>query len=170
MTKLTKSQAGLLVSASGRHDGRLLPPVGNADKISGRMRITVETLIKRGLATEERTGDAAAAYRSDGGQLYEVTITAAGRAAVGIDKPVNSEPDTPPPVPLPGVEPRLTKIGTVLAMLRRPDGASLNELVDATSWLPHTMRAVLSGLRKKGNNITKRATEQGTRYAVVQGW
>jgi hypothetical protein len=38
--------------------------------------------------------------------------------------------------------PRPSKIGAVLNLLRREEGATLPELVDATGWLPHTMRAV----------------------------
>jgi len=38
----------------------------------------------------------------------------------------------------------------VIALLERPGGATLAELVAATGWLPHTTRAALTGLRKRG--------------------
>ena len=33
-------------------------------------------------------------------------------------------------------------------------GATLDEMVTLTGWLPHTTRAALTGLRKKGHVIT----------------
>ena len=38
----------------------------------------------------------------------------------------------------------------MIALLQRGDGATLAELVAATGWLPHTTRAALTGLRKRG--------------------
>lgn len=49
-----------------------------------------------------------------------------------------------------------TKSATVLALLRREQGSTLAELVEATAWQPHTARAVLTGLRKKGHTIERR--------------
>jgi hypothetical protein len=43
-----------------------------------------------------------------------------------------------------------SKTATVLKLLRRPGGASLNELMEATKWQAHSVRGFLSGtLRKK---------------------
>ncbi|WP_417818935.1 DUF3489 domain-containing protein [Tritonibacter scottomollicae] len=50
-------------------------------------------------------------------------------------------------------KPRETKIGKVIALLKRKDGATLDEMVEATGWLPHTTRAALTGLKKKGHTI-----------------
>lgn len=49
-----------------------------------------------------------------------------------------------------------TKSAAVLALLRREQGGTLAELVDATAWQPHTARAMLTGLRKKGHAIEQR--------------
>jgi len=38
----------------------------------------------------------------------------------------------------------------VIEMLSRSGGASLADLIAATGWLPHTTRAALTGLRKRG--------------------
>ncbi len=48
-----------------------------------------------------------------------------------------------------------TKTDLVLKLLRRSQGAILAELVAATGWLPHTTRAALTGLRKKGHLLDK---------------
>lgn len=49
----------------------------------------------------------------------------------------------------------------MIAMLCAKGGASLNALVEATGWLPHTTRAALTGLRKRGFSI-ERTREQGS--------
>jgi len=38
-------------------------------------------------------------------------------------------------------------------LLQRDCGATLDELVASTGWLPHTTRAALTGLRKRGFTI-----------------
>jgi len=60
-----------------------------------------------------------------------------------------------------------SKAAEVLALLQRPEGPSLAELVGATGWLPHTTRAALTGLRKKGHAITRDKVDGVTRYAIV---
>ena len=55
----------------------------------------------------------------------------------------------------------------VLALLRREDGASLAAISEATGWLPHSARAALSGLRKKGHVIESRKVETLTTYFLA---
>jgi hypothetical protein len=52
-------------------------------------------------------------------------------------------------------EPRATsKIAAVIGWLSRAEGATLAELIATTRWLPHTTRAALTGLRKRGYVLT----------------
>lgn len=60
-----------------------------------------------------------------------------------------------------------SKVSLVVDMLQSAVGASLDELVAATGWLPHTTRAALTGLRKKGHVITKDKVDGVTRYAIA---
>ena len=60
-----------------------------------------------------------------------------------------------------------TKIGSVTVLLRRKNGASLVELGKTTGWQPHTVRAALTGLRKKGYNIERKKRDDVTIYAIV---
>ena len=53
-------------------------------------------------------------------------------------------------------------------MLERPGGAPLAELAERTGWLPHTTRAALTGLRKKGHIIAKEGREGITVYRIVK--
>jgi hypothetical protein len=48
-----------------------------------------------------------------------------------------------------------SKSDAALRLLRRAKGATLAELQDLTAWQPHSVRAFLSGLRKKGSCLIK---------------
>lgn len=61
---------------------------------------------------------------------------------------------------------RTTKQDLVLGLLRREGGAPLNAITEATGWLPHTARAALTGLRKKGHEVTRSKIEGENRYAI----
>lgn len=60
--------------------------------------------------------------------------------------------------------PKPTKTDKVLALLARSGGATLDELVEATGWLPHTTRAALTGLKKKGHKIERAKVDGASRY------
>jgi predicted ArsR family transcriptional regulator len=47
-----------------------------------------------------------------------------------------------------------TKQEQVLAMLRRPEGATVARIAEATDWAQHTVRGFFSGLKKKGISVT----------------
>lgn len=67
---------------------------------------------------------------------------------------------------------RPTKVGLVQALLARDDGASLDELREATGWLPHSCRALLTRLRKQGQSLKKRRRDDGVtvyHLAPVEG-
>ena len=60
-----------------------------------------------------------------------------------------------------------TKQALVLGLLQRKQGASLAELVAATSWLPHTTRAALTRLRQGGHDLHKEKRDTGeTAYRI----
>jgi hypothetical protein len=63
-----------------------------------------------------------------------------------------------------------SKTAKVLDLLKRPVGATLQELMKATGWQPHSVRGFLSGtLRKKMNlTITSVKSEGGERSYSVQ--
>jgi len=62
-----------------------------------------------------------------------------------------------------------SKTAVILDLLKRPDGATTKELLEATNWQPHSLRGFLSGtLRKKmGLVITSAKAGDGERrYAL----
>ena len=62
---------------------------------------------------------------------------------------------------------RETKIDLVLGLLSRVEGATIDQLVAATGWLPHTTRAALTGLKKKGHTVVS-AKIEGTRLYRIE--
>jgi hypothetical protein len=61
-------------------------------------------------------------------------------------------------------KPRRNKSEELIALLRREGGATLTDITGATGWLPHTARAMLTGLRKKGFTLDKTKVDGSTRY------
>lgn len=74
-----------------------------------------------------------------------------------------SAPALDPPAPLPS-----SKIGLLMAMLERTEGATLTDLAEATGWLPHTTRAALTRLRQKGHRIDKASLDGVSVYTIVK--
>ena len=60
-----------------------------------------------------------------------------------------------------------SKISMVLGLLGRDEGATLAEMVEVTGWLPHTTRAALTGLKKKGHTLGKAKRGDVTCYRIV---
>lgn len=71
--------------------------------------------------------------------------------------------------PAAAVPPRQSKTDLVLELLRRTEGASLDELMKATGWLPHSTRAALTGLRKKGHVLFSEKPQEGPRIYRLTG-
>ena len=63
-----------------------------------------------------------------------------------------------------------SKAAKVLGLLRRPDGASLKELMRSTGWLAHSVRGFLSGAVAKriGFKLVSAKSENGERRYSVQ--
>jgi DNA-binding transcriptional regulator PaaX len=59
-----------------------------------------------------------------------------------------------------------TKIDAVIELLGRKNGASIEDIGAANGWQHHTVRAALSGLRKKGQAIARSKCGARSRYAI----
>ena len=61
-----------------------------------------------------------------------------------------------------------TKSDKVISLLGRTKGASLDEICNATGWQPHSSRAFLTGLRKKGLVLAREQRgDEGTAYRIT---
>ena len=177
--KFNDTQLVLLSAASQRDDHCLVPPAGPKRGQAQRAvaKLLEAGLVKE---IRAKAGAPIWRRDEETGQTYALKLTAAGAKAIAvdettalrkrggtargpsdrlrrseartrfrtqqaaIDKP-NSGVAASPTSPRGG-----TKIAQVIELLQRSDGATLAELVAATGWLPHTTRAALTGLRKRG--------------------
>jgi hypothetical protein len=60
-----------------------------------------------------------------------------------------------------GARPAASKSAAVMKMLARARGATIVEVAAATAWQPHSVRAYLSGLRKKGLVLVRETRKSG---------
>jgi uncharacterized protein DUF3489 len=54
-----------------------------------------------------------------------------------------------------------TKRAKLIAMLERAQGASVTEIGQRLGWLPHTVRAAVTGLRHAGHEVTRNKDQSG---------
>jgi len=188
--ELTETQIVILSAAAQRDDRRLVAP---ANLKGGAAQKVAVKLIDASLAKEIKAKPGAPVWRRDGqtGQSYALKLTAAGVKAISDDirsasdnamggnrkriqvglansevinqvtAEVPTTDDMRPSAPRDG-----TKLARVLKLLQRDCGAMLEELIAATGWLPHTTRAALTGLRKRGYAVTidRSDKERGSTY------
>jgi hypothetical protein len=194
--KLSDTQL-VMLSAAQRDDRSLTPPEmlkGSATR-KVAMKLIAAGLVKEVKAKagmpvwrDEQTG-----------QSYTLKLTAAGTKAIAVTPDDNAahaadegrprkEADQSPTLAKPGrtaagafaapsaqapATPRAPRIGTKLAqaieMLRAPEWATIVQLSEAMGWLPHTTRAVLTGLRKRGYSLTfdRSAGARGSAYRIA---
>lgn len=61
-----------------------------------------------------------------------------------------------------------TKSALILKLLTRAKGATIDEMAEPTGWQPHSTRAHLSSLRKKGRSIVREQRKTGeSAYRIV---
>ena len=148
MTKLTDTQCVLLSTAAKRESLSLYPlPDGLKPKCG--LAKALSPLFERCLIEERETTTSAEVYRTDGDYRFGLFATPAGLTVIGIDCGDEAAVASEKTVSSPKVD-RISKASAVIDLLRRGQGATLAELVAATGWLPHTTRAALTGIKKKG--------------------
>lgn len=61
------------------------------------------------------------------------------------------------------------KLGVIVGMMRRPEGATVAQMSKATDWLPHSVRGALAGaVRKKHRlTVTSEKTDAGRVYRIA---
>jgi hypothetical protein len=91
-----------------------------------------------------------------------------GKSARG--QPAHSDPPGPPPA-APQVALPKGKLGALAALLVRPEGASVEDMMAATGWQAHSVRGAMSGGLKKalGFVIESEKAAAGRVYRIVDG-
>jgi hypothetical protein len=174
MPKLTDTQTIILSAGAQRPENIALPLPKGLAGAAAKMAVTkmiehgwlqeVDANLRRGEPLWRETGD---------GHGTTLVVTDAGLLAIGIEPEVVKtvaairEHAIKAPSPKPPTQREGTKQAKIIAMLQRPEGASVAEMVEATSWQPHTVRGSISGgLKKKlGLQISAEKVEgRGTVY------
>jgi hypothetical protein len=75
------------------------------------------------------------------------------------------------PARTPGQPRAGTKHAAVLAMLRRPEGANVAQVAEATGWQAHTVRGFFAGLKRRGITVVvqERARQVGPNQTGAKG-
>lgn len=166
MSRFTDLQSLLLTHAAADKEGALTPLPTRSAVEPARMMTAITQLLRRGLLEEREVEAPDSAHREDGDVRYGAFITVAGLAAIGVEsEPAADETgEGAAPVSAPSAP---TKAALVLDLLRHEQGATLAELIAATGWLPHTTRAALTGLRRKGHSVERFKREDTTCYRIA---
>jgi hypothetical protein len=96
--------------------------------------------------------------------FVEVTGTPQGGAQAQEPGPAGQEPQASGSAPnaSPGTRTRAPRAGTkqakMIELLRRPEGATIEQIAEATGWQHHTIRGAISGALKKKLGLTIEAT------------
>jgi hypothetical protein len=182
--KLTDTQLVILSTAAQREDRCLVTPKslkgGAPQKIAAK-------LLAAGLVKEIKAKPGMAIWRreDEAGQSFSLKLTAAGLRAIAVDDGGDATTASSAAAPLAisdaqgsqtsGAPAALTtapregtKMARVVGLLQRDRGATLAEIIAATDWLPHTTRAALTGLRKRGYVVTldRSDDERGSTYSI----
>ena len=142
MNKLNNKQTAALRNAASRPGGNVLPLPEDMCLKGGGLAAMLKALERRGLV-----------QHSDGEDWH---ITDEGCAAVTevakAATDANAEASNAERAPLfrPG-----TRQTQLLELLQRDAGADIDEMVHLTGWQPHSVRAVLTGFRKRGIEVTR---------------
>ena len=186
MTQLSDTQA-IILSAAAQRPERIALPLPDSLR-GGAAAKVVGTMIAKGLLQEvdvnARRGEPI--WRETGdGHGTTLVATDAGLAAIGIEldeaeTAPKSTIEAPPEGPTPDAAPERassmrtpragTKQAALIAMLRAPDGATIEEITTATGWQAHTVRGAIAGALKKklGLDVTSEKVEgRGRIYRIA---
>lgn len=176
MTKLNDTQLMILSTASQRRDFSVYPLPKSIKRGDGPKHLK-KLLSLQMIEETEAVGDAPVWRVHEDG--YNVTLVLAdeGFRTLGVQreaeeivkekqsarKAVQKKANTA--TPLQGN----SKQATMIALLQRPKGTTIDELAEATGWQRHSVHGVLSGvLRKKlGLNIASEVGVAGRTYRIV---
>jgi len=166
MPKLTDTQLVILSAAAKRDTGAVLPLPKSLKANKGAAANTIRSLIKRGLIAERRADAKDTIWREEGDARLTLVITESGLSAIGVDPaeaPADADTDAKP-------NRKRSKQSLLIDLLKRADGASIDELRSALGWQAHSIRGAISGAIKKKLGfavISENIAERGRVYRIV---
>ncbi len=167
--KLTTTQSTVIKAASARPDGNIEPLPSNLR--GGAKTAVINGLLARDLITKFQHSDHVAYY------LTDVAYAAVGRKRK-VPAPVTPDAETEAAVSAAEAKwaqdkreetkPRTrenSKQAAVIQMLQRPDGTTIQQVMESTGWQAHTVRGTFAGALKKklGLNIVSAKDATGER-------
>ena len=167
--QLSDAQAVILSTACAREDGAVFPVTASLK--GGAVGNVCKSLLKLGLIEEIPAADLNTVYRHDE-ERGPITLRATPLAYSTLG--IADEQDETPPVetpPAPVQRRKGTKQEALIAMLSAEGGASIDEIVAALEWRPHTIRGAMSGALKKklGLTITSEKVDgRGRCYRIAE--
>ena len=170
--QLSDAQAVILSTACAREDGAVFPVTTGLK--GGAVGNVCKSLLKRGLIEEIPATDLYTVYRHDE-ERGPVTLRATPLAysTLGISDAPDAQGEDqlePEAAPQPVRRRSGTKQEALIAMLRAEGGATIDEIVAALEWRPHTIRGAMSGALKKklGLTITSEKVEARGRVYTIR--
>jgi hypothetical protein len=162
-TSLTDTQRAILIAACKRKDRRVFPIVIPGLN-GGAVTAVLKSLVKNNFVQEVPTsGDDHVWRKGDDGAPLTLRATAAAEKTVAVRKTASGAlraKGTAAPR-----RNRDTKQAKVIVMLKRPSGATVEQIIKATDWQPHTVRGFFAGALKKrlGIEVTSEKEVGGKR-------
>jgi DNA-binding MarR family transcriptional regulator len=169
MSKMSDTQLVILSHGAKRKDGAILPLPRSLKSTDKTVATTLKSLLKKGFVAERPTQRRTVFWReTEDGHRFMLVVTPEGLKAIGVE-PENVTRavanDTPARLPKAG-----TKQAKLVELMARPRGATIPQLQKATGWLPHTTRAALTGLRKRGFDVIRQKQDDGPSvYRIAAG-
>jgi Protein of unknown function (DUF3489) len=167
--RLTDRQLVVLSAAAQRDDQIVHLP----ETLTAKARDALaQALLRRALVMEMRAGRSQPEWRRDEEKDFGISfvLTAAGLAAIGVEDEAPDGVARSTADPVDALPPAGSKQARLVAMLSAAGGCTVSAAAEALGWLPHTTRAALTGLRRKGYRIERVNGEgdAGSRHRIVQ--
>jgi hypothetical protein len=159
-SELSETQREILATAAQRKGGLVLPVTSKLR--GGALKKVLSALLTRGAIEEVPANGAQGVWRTnDESVALTLKLTKAGRTTSGAKRKQAPKQQAEKAQR----ERTDTKQAKVIAMLKRPVGATVEQIIKATDWQPHTVRGFFAGALKKrlGIEVTSAATEEGKR-------